>query len=88
MVANFWSSTIVLDKDGHLLPFCSSVQSGTGKSYMSIFSAILAGPGRFLLRSRKVATMAVWSNDFSSLLANVLKTFLVKERQVSAVLTY
>ena len=53
-----------------------------------VFSAILAGLGRFLLRSRKVATMAAWSNDFSSLLANVLKTFLVAERQVSAVLTY
>ena len=53
-----------------------------------VFSAILAGLGRFLLRSRKVATMAAWSNDFSSPFANVLKTFLVAERQVSAVLNY
>ena len=49
--------TIFLDRDGHLhcqtikekhgLPFCSWVQSGTGKPYMSMFSffsAIFAGP--------------------------------------------
>ena len=53
-----------------------------------VFYAILEGPGRFLLRSRKVATMAAWRNEFFSLLANVLKTFLVAECQVSAVLTY
>ena len=53
-----------------------------------VFFSILAGPGRFLLRSRKVATIAAWRNDFSSLLANVLKPFLVAERQVSAVLNY
>ena len=45
---NFWVPTILLDRDGHLhcwtmeekygLPFCSWVQSCTGKSYMSICS--------------------------------------------------
>ena len=69
--------------------FLSAIRHGTVIHVnFFVFSAILAGPGRFLLRSRKVATMAAWRNDFSSLLENVLKTFLVAERQVSAVLTY
>ena len=70
---------IFLDRDGHLhcqtikekhgLPFCSWVQSGAEKPYMSMFSpfsAIFAGPR--LLRIKTFATMATWRDGFSSLL--------------------
>ena len=72
---NFSISTIFLDRNGHLrcrtteekfgLPFCSLVQSSTGKSYLSMLSPYLRDHG--LLRSRYYATMATWCNDFSPL---------------------
>ena len=81
---NFWISTIVLDKDGHLhwrtieescgLPFCSWVQSGTGKSYMSIFSFFLLywqdgdgfcwDPERLLPWQREVTTSPLYWQMF------------------------
>ena len=72
---NFWIPTILLDRDGHLhcwtmeekygLPFCSLVQSCTGKSYTFFFLLYLQYPD--WLRSRNFATMATWCNDFSLL---------------------
>ena len=53
------------------LPFCSWVQSCTGKSYMTsclFFLPFLQDYSLLKNISRNLATMTTWCNDFSSLL--------------------
>ena len=88
------TATIFFDRDGHLhrrkmkestcmgYRFVPKCNHNTGKPCMSSFSAIFEG--NTLLRFRNFATMATWSNNFSSLFpfnfkssSNQINLFLV-----------
>ena len=70
IVAKFWISSIFLDRHGHLhcqtmkekygLPFCSWVQSCTGKSCLSVRVTFCWDPEILLLRQRDVTTSPLY----------------------------